>query len=156
MAEKTEKQALESIAEKVRKEFGEEMKMNISVRRKIAKTPDFIMVYQKVGKEVLEGKLSMSALKVFFYLLMSMEFENFIGINLNSLAEAIKMPLITVKVAMRHLKEAGMIMSIKDNFDARRNVYRLNPIVAWKGKVNNRTRAIKINPNQTLLFGATG
>ena len=110
MAEKTEKQALESIAEKVRKEFGEEMQMNISVRRKIAKTPDFIMVYQKVGKEVLEGKLSMSALKVFFYLLMSMEFENFIGINLNSLAEAIKMPLITVKVAMRHLKEAGMIM----------------------------------------------
>jgi hypothetical protein len=45
-----------------------------------------------------------------------------------------------------------MLISIKDNFDTRRNIYRLNPIIGWKGKQTNRIKTIKDNPNQTSLW----
>ena len=53
------------------------------------------------------------------------------------------MPLRTVSQAMKDLKDCGILITIKDNFDKRRNVYRLNPIIAWKGKVRNRIKTMK-------------
>jgi DNA-binding MarR family transcriptional regulator len=147
-----EKKAFENISEGIKKQLGEDVAVSVSIRRKIAKTPDFVMIYQEIGKKVLEGTISLSTSKVFFYLVMNIDFENFIGIDLKSISENIKMPLPTVKKTMRELKEIGILISIKDNFDTRRNIYRLNPVVAWKGKVNNRTKAIKENPNQVKMF----
>lgn len=147
-----EKKAFENISEGIKKQLGDDVAVSVSIRRKIAKTPDFVMIYQEIGKKVLEGTISLSTSKVFFYLVMNIDFENFIGIDLKSISENIKMPLPTVKKTMRELKEIGILLSIKDNFDTRRNIYRLNPVVAWKGKVNNRTKAIKENPNQVKLF----
>lgn len=147
-----EKKAFENISEGIKKQLGEDVAVSVSIRRKIAKTPDFVMIYQEIGKKVLEGTISLSTSKVFFYLVMNIDFENFIGIDLKSISENIKMPLPTVKKTMRELKEIGILISIKDNFDTRRNIYRLNPVVAWKGKVNNRTKAIKENPAQVKMF----
>jgi DNA-binding Lrp family transcriptional regulator len=81
-----------------------------------------------------------------------MSFENFIGIDQKSLSDNINMPLPTVKKAMRELKESGMLLSIKNNMDTRRNDYRLNPIIGWKGKVTNRVKMLKENPNQIKMF----
>lgn len=149
---KIEKSKIESIAKGVKSELGDNVSVSISVRNKISKTPDFVMIYQEVGKKILEGSISLSTSKVFFYLVMNIGFENFIGIDLKSISENINMPLPTVKKTMKELKDIGILISIRDNFDNRRNVYRFNPIVAWKGKVNNRTKSIKENPNQVKLF----
>jgi predicted transcriptional regulator len=150
---KIEKQIQENISEGIKTQLGEDVSVSISVRKKIDKTPDFVMIYQEVGKKVLEGAISLSTSKVFFYLIMNIGFENFIGIDLKSISENIKMPLPTVKKTMKELKEIGILISIKDSFDTRRNVYRFNPVVAWKGKVNNRSKAIKENPAQIKMFG---
>lgn len=142
----------EKLVSGAKESLGEDVNVTISIRHKIAKTPDFVMIYQEVGKKVLEGEISLSTSKVFFYLIMNIGFENFIGIDLKSISENIKMPLPTVKKTMKELKEIGILISIKDNFDGRRNVYRFNPVVAWKGKVNNRSKAIKENPAQIKMF----
>jgi DNA-binding transcriptional ArsR family regulator len=100
--------------------------------------------------------MTLSSSKVFFYLMVTMSFENFIGIDMKTISEKIKMPLRTVTLAMKELKEAGIVMAIKNNFDNRRNDYRLNPLVVWKGKVNSRTKSLKENPMQISLLDQPG
>ena len=138
-----EKQKLESIASEVRKQFGDDMAITISTRRKIGKTPDFVMVYQEVGKKVLQGDIQPSACKILFYLIVTLDFDNFTGIDLKTISENINMPLPTIKKGMAELKDIGILLAIKDMTDRRRNIYRFNPLVAWKGKVNNRAKVLK-------------
>lgn len=142
----------EEIVSVIRDNTSDDTKVAVIVQRSIPKTPDFVMLYQEIGKKILEGNISLSSSKVFFYMIMNMSFENFIGIDQKSISDNIKMPLPTVKKAMKELKEFGMLISIRDNFDTRRNVYRLNPIVAWKGKVRSRIKAMKDNPEQIKMF----
>jgi len=144
-----------NIVKAIKAELGDEVSVSVSLRRKIQKTSDFVMIYQEIGKKILEGEISTSTSKVFFYLVVNMSFENFIGIDLKSISDNINMPLRTVTQAMKDLKECGIIMSIKNNRDARRNDYRLNPIIAWKGKVKNKIRTMKENPDQCRLFEET-
>jgi len=151
--ENLERKGLEKVAESIRENFGEDISLSLSVRKaKIPATPDFVMVYQEVGRKILEGNMALSTSKVFFYLVVNIDFQNFIGIDLKSISENISMPLPTVKKAMKELKDAGILLSVKDNFDARRNIYRLNPLTAWKGKVRNRIKHMKENPAQITLF----
>lgn len=141
------------VSEALKKVIGTENTITVSIRKpKIPRGPDFVMIYQEIGKQILEGNMCLSTSKVFFYLIMNINFENFIGIDLKSISENIAMPLPTIKKAMKELKSAGMIISIKDNFDARRNIYKLNPLVGWKGKQINRIKIIKQNPDQTMLW----
>jgi DNA-binding transcriptional ArsR family regulator len=149
------KKTAESIAEGIQNQLGD-VAVSVIVRKKIHKTPDFVMFYQEVGKRILEGKMTLSSSKVFFYLMVTMSFENFIGIDMKTISEKIKMPLRTVTLAMKELKEAGIVMAIKNNFDNRRNDYRLNPLVVWKGKVNSRTKSLKENPMQISLLDQPG
>ena len=142
----------EKLADGIRSVLGEDLSINFSIKKKIPKSPDFIMIYQEVGKSILEGKICLSTSKVFFYLIMNINFENFIGIDQKSISENINMPLRSVNRAMSELKAAGMLIAIKDNFDARRAIYRLNPVVAWKGKGTNRVKLLKENPQQIKMF----
>lgn len=141
-----------AIVERIHDEMGDETLVNITVRRKIPKTEDFVMIYQKIGKMILEDKMSLSGIKVFFYLIVNLEYQNFIGIDLKTISDKIDMPYPTVKKAMKELKDANILLATKDTFDARRNIYRLNPLAAWKGKVRNRVKAIQENPNQLTLY----
>lgn len=145
------KQQAENISAEIKNQLGEDVAVSLHVKKKIHKTPDFVMFYQEVGKRILEGEMKLSSSKVFFYLMVTMSFENFIGIDMKTISEKINMPLRTVTLAMKELKEAGIVMAIKNNFDSRRNDYRLNPIVVWKGKVNSRTKSIKENPMQIKM-----
>lgn len=116
--EESEKKGLEKVAESVRENFGEDMAVSLSIRKaKIPNTPDFVMVYQEVGKKILEGNMALSSSKVFFYLIMNIDFQNFIGIDLKSISENISMPIPTVKKAMKELKDAGILLSVKDNLN---------------------------------------
>lgn len=142
----------ENIAAAIKGEFTDEYSVNVSLMKKKIKSEDFIMIYTAIGKKILEGEISLSAIKLFYYMANNMQFENFIGIDLKTISENIKMPLATVKVAMKDIKDMGLIIAIKDNFDNRRNIYRMNPVVAWKGKVKNKKKIAQINPAQTILF----
>jgi Fic family protein len=149
---KIEKKTQQNIISEIKSQLGNDVSVSVMVKQKIPKTADFVMIYQEIGRKILEGDMALSTSKVFFYLVMNMSFENFIGIDMKSISEKIKMPLRTVTQAMKELKECGMLVSIKNNFDARRNDYRLNPVVAWKGKVKNRIKTMKDNPNQIKMF----
>lgn len=142
----------ENIASVVKAELGDDYNINVSLRRPKIQSEAFIMIYQEIGKKILEGDISLSAVKLFYYMANHMQFENFIGIDLKTISENIKMPLSTVKEAMRDIKDMGLVISIKDNFDNRRNVYRINPVVAWKGKVKNKKKIAIIDPAQTAMF----
>jgi hypothetical protein len=139
----------------VNEELASSKEYGIFPIKRIPRTADFVMVYQEMFKRILKGEISLSAIKLFGYMISVMEFQNFIGIDLLTISEDIKMPLPTVKKAMHDLKELGIMISTKDNLDTRRNIYRLNPIVAWKGKVVNRVKQMKDNPAQLPLFANT-
>lgn len=139
------------IQQAIKQHVGDDIIVAVYNRRRIPKTEDYVMVYQTMAKKVLEGNLCLSTCKVMFYLIANMSFENFIGIHLQTISENINMPLPTVKKAMRELKELGILQSIKDSLDRRHNVYRINPLAAWKGKVKNRQKSIKEDPDQLRI-----
>lgn len=140
------------IANDIREELGDETTVTVSIKPKISRTEDFVMVYQAVGKKILEDKMALTTIKVFYYLIMNLEFQNFIGININTLAEKINLSIPSVNRAMKELKDANILLATKDSFDARRNIYRINPLSAWKGKARNRNVEVKENPNQLTLY----
>lgn len=134
----------------------ENTQVSILIRKKLPKMPDFVMLFQEVLYKLMTNDISLSTCKVLLFIMANMEYQNYIGIDLKSISEKIGMPLRSVERAMKELKELNVVLSIKDKFDKRRNVYVINPLTAWKGKAHNRAKAIKaINKNQLDMFNTS-
>jgi len=111
---------------------------------KIPPVPDFVMIWQEAIKRVVVGEgLTLITYRVMFFLIGSMEFQNFIGINIKTMAEDLKVSVPSVDRAMKQLKELNIVISIKDTMDKRRNAYMLNPLAGWKGKARNYISTLK-------------
>ena len=146
-----------NIAENIKRNLNEDMQVSVIIRNKIEKVPDFVMVFQEVAKRIVTSKeLSPATYRVLFFIIGIMDFQNYIGICIETIAEDLQLSIPSVKRAMKQLKELNIIISIKDGWDKRKNSYMLNPLAAWKGKVRNRTSVIKKmknleNPGQLRL-----
>lgn len=75
------------------------------------------------------------AFRVLMMLMGNLEFENYISIKQNVLAEKLKMDKTNVSRAMRLLVNKSIILKVKDGSTTG---YKLNPNYGWKGKVENR------------------
>ena len=153
MEHKTLKEKTEKVAESVKENFGGESAITIINGRKFPKgTPDFVFLFQTVGKE-LAKKLTPSACKVLLYFISLMEYSNHIGCDQKTLTEELELSLRSVSGAIKELKEMAVIMHYKDPQDRKRNVYMINPHSAWKGKITKRVKFLKEqDKNQTSLF----
>jgi len=141
---KANKKQTENIAENIRQELASDVLVSVNMRKTIPKVPDFVMIWQEAIRRVVVGEgLTLITYRVMFFLIGSMEFQNFIGVDIKTIAEDLKVSVPSVDRAMKQLKDIGIVISIKDTFDKRRNAYMLNPLTGWKGKASNYVSAVK-------------
>jgi len=142
-----------SISNTLKLEEGTGISINLS--RKKVPIPDYVMVMQAVGM-VVSKEINTSSLAVLWLFLCKLQYSNHIGVDQKTIAEETGMSLITIKKAIHQLKEKNIILDYKDLQDNRRNVYMINPEVAWRGKATERIKAVRKleaeNKNQLKMF----
>jgi len=147
-----------AVAESVREHLNLDDNVQVAViqKRKQAPIPNFTFLFQAVGYFAM-NEITPSSLKLLWYFLTKMQYSNHIGINQKTMAEETGMPMTTIKVSIRQLKEKKVLLSYDDMIDNRRNVYIINPNIAWRGTASERGKAIKklmaVDPNQLNMFG---
>ena len=150
------KKELENIVESINENIRGNNAITIINNRQYPKgVPEWVMLFQAAIGGDLINKLTPSGCKVFLKMISLLQWSNFIGCDQSTLAEDLDMSERSVNRAVSELKEFGVIISYKDPQDRKRNVYMINPIHAWKGKMNKRQKVLKImNKNQTSLLDA--
>lgn len=117
--------------------------------------PEFTMIFQATGLLVLK-EIKPATLSVFWLFLCKLQYSNHIGVHQKTIAEETNLSIISVKRGIKELLDKKMIVGYADPSDARRQLYIINPHVAWKGKNKKRILAIKelvkTNPNQITIF----
>jgi hypothetical protein len=83
-------------------------------------------------------------------------YDNFVGVNQETIQEELDYTSIrSVQVAISELKKMNIIIATKDLADKRRNIYFINPLQSWKGKVAKRLQSMarlkEINADQLSL-----
>lgn len=144
MKNRINKQQAENISKSIQNELNENMQVSVLFKGKIPRIPDYTQVFQEALKRIVAGEgMTLITYRVFCYLLGTMQFENFIGINIKTIAEDLNVSEPSIKRAMKQLKDLNIVISIKDTMDRRLNCYMLNPKAAWKGKAKNYIAVVK-------------
>lgn len=155
---KLTKNQSENISESIKKEFNEDMIVSVVVKNKIPTIPDYVQLFQEAIRRIVAGEgMTLITYRVFLFMLGSMQYENFIGINIKTISEDLNVSVPSVSRAMKQLKDLNIIITIKDTMDRRLNCYILNPKAVWKGKAKNYISVVKKmknlkNPGQTSLL----
>jgi len=138
-----ERSKLENISQSIRDEIGEETSVSVYIKKKVPKQSTFVMFYQQVNLELVK-ELQPNACKVLLYLMSKTEYDNYIGANQETIQEELGYSSIrSVQNALKELKTLNIVLTMPDLVDKRRNVYFINPLQSWKGKVAKRIEAVK-------------
>ena len=104
---------------------------------------DYIMVFQESIRNIIKNmELTKEEYKVFFYLLSVTDFENYIWVTQQEIAEELNMKQPNISRALKSLVDMGLLVKEKRG---RNNVYKINPQIAWKGKEKNRKNILKLD-----------
>jgi hypothetical protein len=124
---------------------------------KQGKMPDAVFVLQNFCKNIANRiDYTQSTFRVLFYLISLSEYENFISIDVKTIAENMNMSPLSVKRATKQLSDDNVIKKIDHPSDKRRIDYFLNPMAMWRGKTLNRDKFLikaKAKKIQLGLFG---
>lgn len=135
-------------------ENGTNVSVNISPNRE--KLPPNVMVFQTFAY-LSATILAPSSCKLLMYLFSKTGYENYIGIDVQTLKEELGMAKRTVIRALGELEDQGIIVKLINPTDKRRHDYFINPFGAWKGNSYTRKKAINTlsteAENQMNLFG---
>lgn len=147
------KNAVDNIVNTITKDIGEETKIVISTGKFYPKNiPDYVMIFQKITEQLIKG-LQPAATKVFLYMICKLQYSNHIGVDQVTIADECNLSVRTVNGSIKELLELQMIILYRDLQDKRRKVYMINPYTAWKGKMQQRKKAIKqMDSSQTSLL----
>jgi len=144
------KEKSRKIVEGIHDVMGEDTRVSIFVKKSIPKQATYTMFYQQVNLELVK-LLKPNSCKVLLYLMSKTQYDNYIGVDQQTIQEDLeyKTPKSVVD-ALKELKQYNIVLSMKDVQDKRRNVYILNPLQSWKGKVAQRISHIsKLNGDQS-------
>ncbi|NBV87500.1 MAG: hypothetical protein EBS01_14815 [Verrucomicrobia bacterium] len=123
--------------------MGEETSVSVYIKKKVPKQSTYVMFYQQVNLELVK-ELQPNACKVLLYLMSKTEYDNYIGVNQETIQEELGYSSIrSVQNALKELKTLNIVLTVPDLVDKRRNVYFINPLQSWKGKVAKRIEAVK-------------
>ena len=118
-----------------------------------AKIPPAIMLFQTFAY-LAATKLKPATNRVLNLLFSMTAFENFIGMDIKTIAEELEMTERSVISSLKELVDNNIIIKVDHPSDRRRNDYFINPTAAWKGNSIKRNKSIKAHDkNQLLLFG---
>lgn len=119
-----------------------EITVNIREEKKKIPLPPSIIVFQAAAF-LCATKLTPSANRILMFFFSKSVYENFIGVDVLTLVEDLKISKRSVISSLQELEEANIIIKIQNTQDRRRHDYFINPIAAWKG--NSYTRSLQVN-----------
>lgn len=103
----------------------------------------FVKMFQKKQESEVLMSLHPSGVKLFCYVLLCMEYGNFIESDQSVMAQQTGLSLASIKRQIKELVKCGILIVTPDTNDKRRNTYYINPHTAWKGNPSDRARFIK-------------
>jgi hypothetical protein len=132
-----------NISKGIQDQLGEDTSVSVFIKKKIPPQSNYVMFYQAVNLELVKV-LQPNACKVLLYLMSKTEYDNYIGVNQETIQDELEYKSIrSVQGAIKELRKYNIIISTPDLADKRRNVYFINPYQSWKGKVAKRIEAVK-------------
>jgi hypothetical protein len=131
--------------------------ITVNIRKDVKKIPlpPSIIVFQAAAF-LCSTKLNSSANRILMYFFSKSAYENYVGIDVKTLMEELKVSKPTVVNALKDLEDNNILIKYQNVNDKRRHDYFINPITAWKG--NSYTRQSRVNkiktddPRQLNLF----
>jgi DNA-binding MarR family transcriptional regulator len=124
--------------------------VNIKQRR-TALLPAHVQVFQEIAILVSIG-LSGRACKVLLYFFGKQGYENYLGLDIETIMHDLTMSKPTVVNALKELCDANVILKLANPADKRRHDYFVNPIQSWKGNSIQRQKRInEFNKEQLAL-----
>jgi len=147
--EKITKEKAKDIADSVQDKMDDDYTINVSLVRRKVRVENFVMLFQEAVTQMLDGNISKNGLRIFVYMLGKLEYSNHIGVDQETIAKDNGLSLVYIKKTIKELKDAKILIGYQDVQDKRRNVYIINPVIAWRGKVKHRKTFI--NKNQLKL-----
>ena len=137
------RQENEKITKDIKDAYGEDTKVSVYVGRSIPKQSNYTMLYQDVNLELVKV-LRPNACKLLLYMMSKTQYDNYIGVNQETMREDLEYKSKkTIVDGIKELMNYNIILVLEDLDDKRRNVYYLNPMQSWKGKVAKRIQTIK-------------
>ena len=119
-----------------------ETTVNIRQEKKKIPLPPSIIVFQAAAF-LCSTKLTASANRVLMYFFSKSVYENFIGIDVLTLSDDLKLSKVSIIKSLQELEDTNILIKVENTQDRRRHDYFINPISAWKG--NSFTRQVRIN-----------
>jgi len=130
------------------RELGDEENIRIDAttifKERRQNMPQSVFVLQNFARKFSsEITLSSSTNRIFWHFISLMEYENLIKVDIQTIGENLKMHKTTVMKGVQELVNLNIVIKFSSKQDKRRNEYSVNPLTMWKGKSENRRKAIK-------------
>ena len=149
-----DKNTMQDVSSAIKKIVGEEKQINIYNTPKRIPLPANIMVFQAFAY-LAATRLKDCSNRVLMLLFSKSGYENFVSMDIVTIAEELNYTERSVIAALNELTENKIIIKTQHPSDKRRNDYFINPVAAWKGNGFTRKKRIEmIDPAQTRLFSA--
>lgn len=138
---------VESGIEELGKNEGLIIESNTFFKEKKGVMPQSVFVLQQFAKVFSQNiTLSSASYRIFFHLIALTEYENFISVDIKTIAQNLNLSERTVIRGIKDLEAINIILKTAHINDKRRHEYFLNPTTVWKGNSQARTKKIrKIN-----------
>jgi hypothetical protein len=106
------------------------------------KLPDNIMVFQTFAF-LASRKLLPCSNKILMWFFSGAEYENYIGVDVQTLVEDLNMTKKTIITGLKELEDNNIIIKFTNSKDRRRHDYFINPTAAWRGNSVARDKFLK-------------
>lgn len=125
------------------------VQVNVSITKPRGKLEPNIMVFQAFAY-LSATKLKDASNRVLMLLFSKSGYENFVSMDISTIAEELKYTERSVISALNELTDNNIVIKTPHPSDKRRHDYFINPIAAWKGNSFARTKKIKILDTKQL------
>lgn len=143
---------MQKVNKAIKEITGQEMQVNVYNQPKRIPLPPNTMVFQAFAY-LAATKLKDCSIRVLMLLFSKSAYENFLSMDVLTIAEELKYSQRSVITALNELTENNIIIKIQHPSDKRRNDYFINPLAAWKGNAYTRKKRLEISdPNQIKMF----
>lgn len=114
--------------------IGKSSETSVVIRNapKRVKLEDNIMVFQAFAW-LASKKLKPCSNKILMWFFAVSQYENFVGVDIQTLIEELLMSKRAVIDGLNELEENNIIIKFKNVRDKRRHDYFINPVAAWRG-----------------------
>lgn len=151
-------------------EAGKDENINVDatviLKSKTGKMPDSVFVLQHFCQLISSREdYKTVTFRVLFYLISITEYENYVSVDVKTMAENMGISEPSIKRATKQLSDDNILKKIPHPSDKRRVDYFINPMALWRGKTLNRDKFLNAgkskkmkldlfpNPQLELLLG---